>query len=58
VSFGESADFPLLPGIVVALCGVARLAHLLVASSYRRRGERGLLRALGFVRRQLAAVVF
>jgi FtsX-like permease family len=58
VSFGESADFPLLLGIVVALCGVATLAHLLVASGYRRRGESGLLRALGFVRRQLAAVVF
>ncbi|MGH3272103.1 MAG: ABC transporter permease, partial [Trebonia sp.] len=58
VSFGESADFPLLLGIVVALCGVATLAHLLVASTYRRRGESGLLKALGFVRRQLAAVVF
>ena len=58
VSFGESADFPLLLGIVVALCGVATLAHLLVATTYRRRGESGLLKALGFVRRQLAAVVF
>ena len=58
VSFGESADFPLLLGIVVALCGVATLAHLLVASTYRQRGESGLLKALGFVRGQLAAVVF
>jgi FtsX-like permease family len=58
VSFGESADFPLLLGIVVALCGAATLAHLLVASAYRRRSESGLLQALGFVRRQLAAVVF
>jgi hypothetical protein len=58
VSFGESANFPLLLGIVVALCGVATLAHLLVASTYRRRSESGLLKALGFVRRQLAAVVF
>lgn len=58
VSFGESADFPLLLGIVVALCGAATLAHLLVASTYRRRSESGLLKALGFVRRQLAAVVF
>ena len=58
VSFGESANFPLLLGIVVALCGVATLTHLLVASTYRRRGESGLLKALGLVRRQLAAVVF
>jgi hypothetical protein len=58
VSFGESADFPLLLGIVVTLCGVATLAHLLVASAYRRRGESGLLKALGFVRRQLSAVLF
>jgi ABC-type lipoprotein release transport system permease subunit len=57
VSFGESANFPLLLGIVVALCGAATLAHLLVASAYRRRSESGLLQALGFVRRQLAAVV-
>jgi FtsX-like permease family len=57
VSFGESANFPLLLGIVVALCGAATLAHLLVASAYRRRRESGLLQALGFVRRQLAAVV-
>jgi len=57
-SFGESADFPLLLGIVVALCGVATLAHLLVASTYRRRSESGLLKALGFRRGQLAAVVF
>jgi putative ABC transport system permease protein len=58
VSFGESANFPLLLGIVVALCGAATLAHLLVASVARRRGESGLLKALGFVRKQLAAVVF
>jgi ABC-type antimicrobial peptide transport system permease subunit len=29
-----------------------------VASAHRRRSESGLLQALGFVRRQLAAVVF
>src|SRR5215471_8942470 len=58
VSFGESANFPLLLGIVVAVCGAATLAHLLVASVARRRGESGLLKALGFVRKQLAAVVF
>jgi hypothetical protein len=58
VSFGESANFPLLSGIVVAACGIAALAHLVVVSVARRRRESGLLKALGFVRGQLAAIVF
>ncbi len=57
VSFGESANFPLLLGIIVALCGTATLVHLLIVSVARRRAESALLAALGFVRRQLAAVV-
>src|SRR6266566_4792411 len=56
VNFGASAAFPLLLGGVVAVCGLAALAHLLVVSVARRRTERGLLRALGMVRRQLAAI--
>ena len=58
VNFGESAAFPLLLGGVVAVCGLAALVHLLVVSVARRRTESGLLRALGMVRRQLAAIVF
>jgi ABC-type lipoprotein release transport system permease subunit len=58
VNFGASAAFPLLLGGVVAVCGLAALAHLLVVSVTRRRTESGLLRALGMVRRQLAAIVF
>ena len=58
VNFGASAAFPLLLGGVVAVCGLAALAHLLVVSVARRRTEAGLLRALGMVRRQLAAIVF
>ena len=58
VNFGASAAFPLLLGGVVAVCGLAALAHLLVVSVARRRTETGLLRALGMVRRQLAAIVF
>ena len=58
MSFGESANFPLLVAIVVAVCGIATLAHLLVVSVARRRRESGLLKALGFVRAQLAAIVF
>jgi hypothetical protein len=57
VNFGESANFPLLLGIIVALCGAATLAHLLVVSVARRRAESALLAALGFTRRQLAATV-
>ena len=58
VNFGASAAFPLLLGGVVAVCGLAALAHLLVVSVTRRRTETGLLRALGMVRRQLATIVF
>jgi ABC-type lipoprotein release transport system permease subunit len=58
VNFGASAAFPLLLGGVVAMCGLAALAHLLVVSVARRRTETGLLRALGMVRRQLATIVF
>jgi len=45
-------------GVVVALCGLATLAHLLVVSVARRRTESGLLMAVGMVPRQLAAIVF
>jgi hypothetical protein len=58
VNFGESANFPLLLGGIVTLCGLATLAHLLVVSVARRRTENGLLQALGMVRRQLASIVF
>jgi ABC-type lipoprotein release transport system permease subunit len=58
VNFGESANFPLLLGGIVTLCGLATLGHLLVVSVARRRAENGLLRALGMVGRQLASVVF
>ncbi|HEY5990701.1 MAG TPA: FtsX-like permease family protein [Streptosporangiaceae bacterium] len=58
VNFGESANFPLLLGGAVAICGAATLAHLLVVSVARRRTESGLLKAIGMVRRQVAGVVF
>jgi hypothetical protein len=57
-SFGESANFPLIVAVVVALAGVAALAHLLAVSVSRRRRESSLLKALGFVRSQLRATVF
>ena len=58
LSFGESANFPLLVAIVVAVSGIAALIHLLAVSVSRRRRESGLLKTLGCVRAQLAAVVF
>jgi FtsX-like permease family len=57
VNFGESVNFPLIFGLVVALFGVATLIHFLVVSVARRRREIGLLKALGFVRRQVALSV-
>jgi ABC-type lipoprotein release transport system permease subunit len=57
VNFGEAVNFPLILGAVLALFGAATLLHLLVVSGARRRHEIGLLKALGFVRRQIGATV-
>jgi hypothetical protein len=57
VSFGESANFPLLLGAVLVLWGAATLLHLLMLSVSRRRGESGLLKTLGFLRRQVSMIV-
>ena len=57
VNFGEEVNFPLIFGLVVALFGVATPLHFLVVSVARRRREVGILKALGFVRRQVAFAV-
>ncbi len=57
VNFGESVNFPLLLALALTVFGAATLLHLLLVSVARRRAETGLLKALGFVRRQLAAAV-
>jgi hypothetical protein len=57
VNFGESVNFPLLFGVGLALFGAATMLHLLLVSVSRRRAEAGLLKVLGFVRYQVAAVV-
>ena len=57
VNFGEAVNFPLIFGLIVVLFGVSTLLHLLLSSVRRRRQEIGLLRALGLVRRQVAASV-
>jgi ABC-type lipoprotein release transport system permease subunit len=57
VNFGESVNFPLLFAVALSVFGAATLLHLLLVSVARRRTEAGLLKALGFVRRQVAAAV-
>ena len=57
VNFGESVNFPLLFGIALSLFGAATMVHLLLDSVARRRTETGLLKVLGFVRRQVGAAV-
>jgi ABC-type lipoprotein release transport system permease subunit len=57
VNFGESVNFPLLFAGALSVFGAATLLHLLLVSVARRRVEAGLLKALGFVRRQVAAAV-
>jgi putative ABC transport system permease protein len=57
VNFGETVNFPLILGLVVALFGVGTLLHLLLTSLNRRRRETGLLKSLGMVRRQIAYCV-
>jgi hypothetical protein len=56
---GTSAFGPAMHtgGIALALFGAATVTHLLVASVTRRRRDIALLKALGFVRRQVAAAV-
>jgi hypothetical protein len=57
INFGESVNFPLLFGVGLSLFGAATMVHLLLVSVARRRRETGLLKSLGFVRRQVAAAV-
>jgi hypothetical protein len=57
VNFGEAVNFPLIFGATLTVFGAATLAHLLVVSVARRRREVGLLKALGFVRYQVASSV-
>jgi ABC-type lipoprotein release transport system permease subunit len=57
VNFGQAVNFPLIFGVVLSLFAAATLVHLLAVSVARRRREAGLLKALGFVRRQAAFAV-
>jgi hypothetical protein len=57
VNFGAAVNFPLIFGLLVAFFGVATLVHMLVTSVARRRQEAGVLKALGFLNRQVATAV-
>ncbi len=57
VNFGQAVNFPLILSVIVALFGAATLGHVLVVSVSRRRRESGILKALGFVRRQVFSTV-
>ena len=57
VNFGEAVNFPLLFGFLLSVFGAATMLHLLLVSVARRRTEAGLLKVLGFLRYQVAAVV-
>jgi len=56
-NFGEAVNFPLLLGIALALFGAATFTHLIIVSVLRRRRDVALLKALGFVRRQIVSTV-
>jgi ABC-type lipoprotein release transport system permease subunit len=57
VDFGQAVNFPLLLAIALSLFGAATFTHLLVVSVTRRRRDVALMKALGFVRRQIGAAV-
>jgi ABC-type lipoprotein release transport system permease subunit len=57
VNFGQAVNFPVILGSVLFLFGVASLLHVLVLSVARRRHEVGLLKSVGFLRRQVASTV-
>ncbi|HSS89641.1 MAG TPA: ABC transporter permease [Streptosporangiaceae bacterium] len=57
VNFGQSVSFPLLFGVALSLFAAATMVHLLLVSVNRRRTEAGVLKVLGFLRRQVAAIV-
>jgi hypothetical protein len=57
INFGQAVNFPLIFGAMLAVFGAATLTHLLIVSVARRRQDVGLLKVIGFVRRQVAATV-
>jgi len=56
VNFGQT-DLPLLIEVVVVIFGIGTILHVLMLSLLRHRREFGILRSIGFLRRQIAATV-
>lgn len=57
VNFGRVESTPFLLAVVLALIAVGTTAHALVSGVRRRRHELAILKTLGFLRRQVGAVV-
>jgi hypothetical protein len=57
VNFGGAEATPLMVGGIMAALAAGTLAYVLVSAVQRRRHDFALLKALGFVRAQLAATV-
>jgi hypothetical protein len=57
VNFGHVQNLPVVMAAVLALLAAATVGHLLVTSVRRRRHDLAVLKSLGFVRGQVAAVV-
>jgi len=53
LNFGRIDDLPAILAAILAVLASAVLAHALVTSIVRRRRDHAILRALGFVRRQV-----
>ena len=57
VSFGQAVNFPLMFGVVLVPFAAATLIHLLVVTVARRRRDVGLLKTIGFIRRQVVLTI-
>ena len=53
----EVSSLPLTLALLLALLAIATVAHTLVTSVRRRRRELAILKAIGFVRRQVRASI-
>ena len=57
VNFGRVETMPVVTGGLIACLAVAMLGHLLVSSVRHRRRDLAVLKALGFLRRQVSLTV-
>ena len=57
VNFGRVETMPVVTGGLIACLAVAMLGHLLISSVRHRRRDLAVLKALGFLRRQVSLTV-